>query len=228
MLRFTVISVLSLFSLNAYSTDASIIQDRFNETITENVPVSGRVLMGIALFSSSSLDFSFRVPQKAKGNNLCFRVVSQDGTYVSENEYIINNVPDSGFSSAVYPSAYSDKLVALGASELSLLATPGACASNVSGKYYLSARGDTNAPDQQATLFVSSGQSDVYLRIPTQQGKKETFNCSKIEQGATTAYDTLCSVSISKLTKGINQLSLLRRKSGRFLPPFSFDVILER
>jgi hypothetical protein len=223
-LVFTALSLLFFSQSQAENVVVDI--KNFKESFTTNVPVSGRVLSGIALTNSASSSFSFMLPKSSEGKTLCFRVSSQDGTYTSENEYSISSVLNQGFSSANYPSEYRSKIQSFTAGELSLLATPGKCKSKAVNQVYLSARGLTDLNDE-VTIFVSSGRSDVYLRVPKNKAKKETLKCRRIENGVRTAYDTLCKVPLIKLTAGINELSLVRRKSGRTLPSINFEVVLD-
>lgn len=202
-------------------------EETFSEIYSTKVPVSGRVLTGIAIAKSGRPDFQFLLPLTAQGERMCFRVISQDGSYVSENEYQIANVLPDSLSSANYPTQYAEEIASIPPWQLALLATPGQCKNKNPERVYLSARGDVDVPDK-VTIYVSSGRSAVYLRVPNYEDGKETIKCDPITSGVRTAFDTLCHIEFDRLLKGVNELSLVRRKSGRTLPPVTFKLLVEK
>lgn len=197
---------------------------QFSEQLSANVPVSGRVLAGVAIANSGSSNFSFLLPAQTSEEQFCFRVISQDGTYSSENLYPTIMMESKSFVGADYPSKYLGELAAFNRHELALLATPGSCENTDNSKVLLTARGNAEL-DSEVIVFVSSGRSDVYLRVPTENERKKTIKCERIEEGSRTAYDTTCSLSIDELNKGTNEISLMRRKSGRTMPTVSFNIV---
>ncbi|MFC1520329.1 hypothetical protein ACFL6Z_11525 [Pseudomonadota bacterium] len=151
--------------------------------------------------------------------------MSRDGTYSSLNQYKPQVETNSGFQSAEYPTEYLDLLAGFDEQDLAVLSYPGQCEGNLVNQVYVSARGEVSDDNDEVTIFVSSGRSDVFLKLPNTKSGAETLRCKRIQHGKRTGYDTLCLVSLSKLLKGTNELSLIRRKSGRMLPSVKFSIL---
>jgi len=216
-----------LISLNAKAAkepSLKLIDSQFSEKYSTNVPVSGRVLAGLAINSDQLSGLSIFIPTSNDNEQICMRVLSRDGTYSSLNQYLVPKSLPSGFQSVEYPSDFMDVITGFSKSDLAVLAYPGQCKGNPVNQLYLAARGVAKRGDT-ATIFVSSGRSEVFLRVLNKNETSGMTRCKRIQQGKRTGYDTLCHVDLSKLLNGKNDISLMRRKSGRMLPSVKFSIL---
>jgi len=220
----------SLIGLNveaAQEPSIKLLDDQFSEQYSTNVPVSGRVLAGIAINSDILPGLSIFIPHTNDNEQICMRVLSRDGTYSSLNQYQVPNNLKEGFQSVEYPSEFMDVISSFSESDLAVLAYSGQCKDNPVNELYLSARGEPKNSDK-VTIFVSSGRSEVFLRIPNENSTTDMIRCKRIQQGKRTGYDTQCHIGLSKLLTGKNEISLIRRKSGRMLPSVKFSILYSR
>lgn len=219
-----------VYSANAFCVEPNqklnlkLLNTDFSEQYSSNVPVSGRVIAGLAIIGSHTSDLSIYIPNQNIEETICMRVMSRDGTYISSNQYQSPGSASSGFISAEYPTEYFKVLAKLDKDDLAVLSYPGQCEGSLVNQLYLSARGETTGKEE-VTIFVSSGRSDVFLRLPSINAETETIRCQRIQDGKRTGFDTLCYVGLSKLLQGTNELSLMRRKSGRMLPSVKFSIL---
>ena len=109
-------------------------------------------------------------------------------------------------------------------SELAILAFAGSCNEKKVSNVYISAK-NMDFAKNTITVLVSSGRSEVFLSNKNKEGKKKAIKCRRIEQGKRTAYDTECNLDVEKLNEGVNNIAVLRRKSGRMLPSVKFNVV---
>jgi hypothetical protein len=219
--------VFGAIGLNAESAKLKLSKEIFSEQYSSNVPVSGRVIAGLMLSQSQSANiFSIYMPKSEK-KFFCLRVLSRDGTYSSTNQYLLESNTTGDFLQADYPTKYADLLSKYSETELAVLAYTGKCEANKVTDILVSTRG-SQADSKDAMILVSSGRSDVFLNIPLKVGGKKTIKCKRIEDGKRTGYDTSCKVNLSLLTTGTNELSLLRRKSGRMLPSVKFNLLYDQ
>jgi len=214
---------LFISSVHAGNTSQLQLADNsFNENFNSNVPVSGRVIAGLMLEKKGDGDFFINLPA-IETDSVCFRVQSKDGTYRSINQYKVDSKSAKGVISPVYPTKYNDTLNSFSSEELAILAFEGKCSDKKLKNVLVSSRG--NEEQKQIVIMVSSGRSDVFLSTHKKKGRKNTLKCNRIEQGKRTAYDTICKVGLDSLIAGVNEISVLRRKSGRMLPPVKFNVL---
>ncbi|RUO61796.1 hypothetical protein [Pseudidiomarina insulisalsae] len=218
-------AVVYLSSAHAQQLDLS--SSEFNEVYASNVPVSGRVLVGIQIVSAeTSPNFEVQVPSSFQAKPICLRVRSRDGTYSSENQYQVVGQPNDGLYQVNYPTKYISKLNDFSDNELALLAFPGMCTDDQLDTLMLSFRGEQIVLDDatEVVLFVNSGRSAVFVQLKNDEHGK-SVRCDRIEEGIRTGYDTLCRLNYSDLTK-VNGAVLLRRQGSRMLPPIKFQVAI--
>lgn len=205
-------------------TALTLVSKNFNEKFNSNVPVSGRVVSGVMQASPSKLSALKINLAKLNSNVICLKVQSRDGTYFSSNEYNVVNNENTGLITPEYPTQYEDILSSFTENELGVLAYEGKCSDRKLKNVLLASRGN-NIENDEVVIFVSSGRSDVFFTTKTSTGKKKTIKCSRIEEGKRTAYDTECKVNRDLLPLSVNEISILRRKSGRMLPSIKFNLV---
>jgi len=206
------------------SKPLKLAKETFHEEFNEDVPVSGRVIAGIIAKSSGTLSNLQVNLLDASSETMCLRVQSIDGTYYSSNEYRITDKKFKGLISPDYPTKYNEILSGFEGNELAILAFAGTCNKKKVKDVYVSAQ-NSNFAKNTITVLVSSGRSEVFLNNKNINGKRKTIKCNRIEQGKRTAYDTECNLSVELLNKGVNNIAVLRRKSGRMLPSVNFNVV---
>ena len=214
------------FSTHAIeNTKLTLVEPQFTEKYNSDVSVSGRVISGIMTRSNAAgSQFFIDLPTLEKGT-ICFRVQSKDGTYFASNEYEISDKTYAGKISPEYPTQFKSILENFKTSELALLAFVGSCSEKKLKNVLISSRSsETHLED--VVVLVSSGRSDVFLSTLADNGKRKSLKCNRLIKGKRTAYDTECSVKIKDLLLGTNELSIIRRKSGRMLPSVKFNVVV--
>lgn len=219
-----ILFLLICFSVKAENAHSLKLENKsFNEVYSSNVPVSGRVIAGLMLKTNHLGEFNINLPV-IDGDSICFRVQSQDGTYRSINQYKVVDKNTTGIISPDYPTQYNELLASFSSSELAVLAFEGNCSDKKITNVLIASRGALDVK-QDVIILVSSGRSDVFFTTKSINGRKKTTKCKRIEQGKRTAYDTLCKVGFESFIVGENDVSILRRKSGRMLPPVKFKIL---
>ncbi len=223
-LTLSAIGLWSGVSLAAPVQELRLAQEAFTESYASNVPVSGRILVGVVYASPNlSGNLAVRVPQVDLDQPICLKVHSRDGSYSSENEYRMAAAAEAELYSVEYPSKHTDVLNKLSADEMAMVAVPGSCEqSNSIQQVYLSYRGEE--PGGKVYVFANSGRSDVFMQLQLDSGN-QNHRCQAIKQGVRTGYDTLCEIDPALLRDGSNAITLVRRQAGRMLPPVKFELV---
>ena len=223
--KFISLLCLLVASFPAWSQTAKPSNGKINEHYSSNVPVSGNILVG-AMYLGSSVQDSFHLSSPQDTSHFCFKVTSIDGTYVSENDYLIAEQPKSALTPLEYPTQYQDILKNFAGQQLAMLATTGECQDQRYQHVMLSAR----APENNGTelvFLVSSGRSQVFMQITGAERQRFGLSCSRIEEGKRTAFDTICAIKAEQVPTGTYTAQIVRRKEGRSLPAtkFTFSVL---
>jgi hypothetical protein len=221
---FFCVLMISTSLTKAYAQVAPLTSGNFKEHYSSDVPVSGKVLVGI-LIESSKKNAGFFVRSSLIDSLFCFRVMSIDGTYASENEYVLNakaiGASEQGLVEVEYPTQFQKILNNFEDYELALLATEGGCDS--SGNVHYFATKDSVQNDDKIRFLISSARSQVFMRLKSKEHSLRP-SCSRIEEGKRTAYDTICEITLSSLTSDDYQADIIRRKSNRKLPDSNFNL----
>lgn len=196
----------------------------FSEHFSSNVPVSGNILVG-AMYSASKISNRFLLDTAPDVSHFCFKVSSIDGTYISENDYgLRNNSEENSQSVALeYPTKFEDIISSFDQSQLAPLATTGSCNDQRYQHVLLSSRAVPDN-DSDVLFMISSGRSEVFMQLKSSDGQRVKANCTRIEEGRRTSYDTICSVPARSLTTDSYSAHIVRRKNGRSLPATQFTL----
>src|SRR5690554_3751060 len=126
-----------------FAQDLKLADAEFTESYASNVPVSGRILVGALLVSTNTVqNFAVRLPNAAASNQVCVKVQSRDGSYSSENNYVLDGTAEGGIYTLEYPSKHTDVLNKMAPDEIAMVTTPGSCAQTQQiEQVYLSYRG---------------------------------------------------------------------------------------
>lgn len=218
-----ILSTLGLAS-TVSSQELKLADNNFSEQYASNVPVSGRILVGAVLVGGAATpNFAVRLPS-ASIKDVCVKVQSRDGSYSSENTYRLEQAESGGVFTLEYPSKHIDMLKNMKGNEIAMISTPGHCEQHKQiDSVYVSHRGQPTAGDK---LFVlaNSGRSDVFMRLQV-ANSNSNIRCSTITEGVRTGFDTMCEIDTAALQQGENKITLLRRQSGRMLPPVEFSLL---
>ncbi|RUO49339.1 hypothetical protein [Pseudidiomarina donghaiensis] len=216
--------------------ELKLADEQFSEQYASNVPVSGRILVGTVLVGSLGAnassgegsgegagEFAVRLPSTTV-KDVCVKVQSRDGSYSSENSYQLEQAEAGGVFPLEYPSKHIDMLKNMKANEIAVVSTPGKCTNSQQiDSVYVSYRGQP-ADDSKLYVLANSGRSDVFMRLQV-ANSNSNYRCSAITDGVRTGFDTMCELDMAALQPGENKITLLRRQSGRMLPPVEFNLL---
>jgi len=218
------VSIVMLHSSSGEAQIAPLANGEFKEHYSSDVPVSGKALVGI-LIESKKINSRFYIRSTSNNNMFCFRVTSIDGTYASENEYLLNPesaIPNNqGLLELDYPTQFKTILKGFNDNELALLATDGACDSRADIHFF--ATKDKVEDGDKLRFLISSGRSQVFMRLKNKVHSLQP-SCSRIETGKRTAYDTICEIELSQLNSTDYEANIVRRKNNRALPLVNFNL----
>jgi hypothetical protein len=218
--------IYSNLSFSAEASKLNLVNSTFNEKYNSDVPVSGRVLSGFMLESiNKPTDMFLDIPKTTAGI-ICLQVQSKDGSYFSSNEYQITDNTVHGVISPDYPTEYAEIINVFNHNELAILSFQGSCEQKKVNNLLIASRGDTLLSNN-VVFFINSGRSDVFLNLKDKNGKNNTVQCFRIQNGKRTAYDTECKVSLDKIKMAKGKVSILRRKSGRMFPSIKLNIKLQ-
>lgn len=203
---------------------AALANKSFSEHYSSDVPVSGKVLVGI-LVESKNINSRFFVQSNPETNLFCFKVNSIDGTYFSENEYKLTPAKailnEQGLVEVEYPTQFKNILKEFGDNELALLATQGGC--SVSSNIHLVATKDKIEANDNVRFLISSARSQVFMRLKSKSQSIQP-KCDRIEVGKRTAYDSICEINLDELVSETFDGQIIRRKNNRTLENVSFKL----
>ena len=202
----------------------------FQEAYKDEVPVSGRVVVGVSLTGSavSTAMLALLPPQSAAGSSVCVQVMSRDGRYWSRNTYELPDGISTREVSLEYPSQHQEFLRELQHEDLAVLGSAGDCSDTDLGAIFLTSAGKQDTSPAQMKVFVNSSRADTYIAVKNHPSQSRPSHCRTIEEGRRTGYDTICSLAISELgtLPGSLDIRIIRRHYERMLPVTEFTIIL--
>lgn len=222
------LSLLTAVPLSAQAPLAHLKSQPFNESYQDEAPVSGRVVAGVMVFSRDGGNaLRLMPPADAAGETTCIRVMSRDGRYWSENEFEIPAALGPGPIALEYPSEHVTFLDGLTPRELAILSTRGECGQEGGSVYYLAGEADPVDDGAVINVFVNSGRAQSYLRVSVGGEQRASVRCQEIQEDRRTGFDTLCAITLAELGQAEQlDLTLLRRRYERTLPPTRFSLML--
>ncbi len=232
------ISPLSLAEEISLKTKDSTLHEHYSQ----EVPVSGNVIAGIELYNENNPDQSFsstiHLPKKIQGNNyLCFQLLSKDGTYTSQNTYLIPKIDDSPsqkeksqFSADFSPSEHLDFLNEK--SNNNAIATKisiGECKHSTEETYLPALKSNTDQPTHLRIYIDSLGATDVKMAARSQINKSQRSmaTCHPAKGSRLTGFDYICTLPITFPLNGSTwDLFIARFKYTRKLDNVKIQVVL--
>lgn len=203
-------------------------KESLNEVYKDDVPVSGRVLAGISLVGEKVVDGLAIFPDSnAGGSRVCVQIMSRDGRYWAENEFLIPEAEIDGPVKLYYNSRYN-VLERSARDDLAMLSFTGNCDSNTAPEYFLTSRSGFIDQEKVLLMFVNSGRADTYASIQNSSKRSRPEKCRHITEGRRTGYDTICELKLDGLEQSLSllQIKIYRRKYEKTLAPLELSIRL--
>ena len=187
-----------------------------HEEYRQEVPVSGRLLVGMSVVTDDELtaELALLAPNRDIDGMFCMQLMSRDGSYWSQNSFRLPS-GEAGLVRLEYPSPYLERLYDDQAKELAVLAKLGPCAE--AGLPLIAGWRSSQLEDpERITLFINSARTYTFVAGNYDGVWDKPAPCSPIEDGRRTAYDTSCELDFND---GLQAVKILRRRYDRMLPP---------
>jgi len=200
--------------------------NRLTELLSDEVPVSGRVVAGVSISGvPSDGGMSLYAAADDTLNTLCIQVMSRDGRYWSENEFRSEPAGVGGTIRVNYESNHANDLLDLGSDNIAVLSFP--CSDGDPTIYLPGLFGKQPGGELALQVYVNSARTDTFLRVMREESN-ETIKCRRFTEGRRTGYDAVCRAPLTEADLATRQLNLkiYRRKYDRSLPPESLTVRL--
>lgn len=196
----------------------------FQESVQEEVKVSGTVIVGVAstgVLDGAVLMRGFVVP--GESSSVCLTVRSRDGVYFSRNEFEVPGGVPAGATGIVLSldrTKHQTLLTGYHDDDVAVAATSGACGSG--DETWLVPRTVDGMSETVDVLVNGFGATAVFYA--TASGG--SGDCTEFVDGRRTSYDFRCRVPRGQLDGGKQKIRIERERYGRPLPGVSFDVAL--
>jgi hypothetical protein len=199
-----------------------------NEALADEVPVSGRVVVGVELEGLRDVvDFSILASPRFGGQSFCLRMLSREGRYWSENTFQFPKNSPSGPIGLEYESKYQEYLSGLAATDLGLMAFAGGCASKGEGEVFPMMRKSAELKEPRLVVYVNSGRTDTFASVQAGGATTSPEPCTKLRKGRRTGFDTVCTLNLPQVDTDDEHVDvrLFRRKYEQILPPIDLVVL---
>ncbi len=215
--------------------EAELLSGKLQESYQPDVSISGSVIVGVmsaGVAAAVASDGITIQPQLNPGaGDICLRVASRDGIYMSRNAY---GIPDGGERSVrlPYDTDHDDELDSYVGDEngkptnkLAVSATTGNCESEPDQYKYLLLSAQGSAPAEDVVILVNSfGATDVFYKLGPEDADTDPVDCTYISEGKRTAYDYVCSLGDIR-QQGDVQVSIIRERFGRAQPDVELTIL---
>lgn len=199
----------------------------FQETVQEEVAVSGTVVVGVALSGAHSGDAvlaGLRVPRV--DDEFCVLVRSRDGVYFARNGFGLTDSdrvqPARRVQFNLDASRQKALLRQVADGDLAVAVHPGSCESRPAT--WLLASPDGGAVDAAVEILVNSfDATDVFM---VDAAGQET-DCQPYLEGRRSVYDYRCRIDGSSLQRPVHRVEVRRELYGRPLPTVTLDILVE-
>ncbi|RLA55975.1 MAG: hypothetical protein DRQ98_03640 [Gammaproteobacteria bacterium] len=232
------LALLTLLGFGAFTRAEELVAELLDpkdeglqEAYNEEVPVSGRVIAGVSLVGATLPGELVIFPLAASaGDKVCVQIMSRDGRYWAENNFLL---PDGALDGPIqlrYDSRYADELQAFESSDLAILSHLGACDDPANDKYVLNSRSKLADEARALFVFVNSARADTYAGVMNRPDREKPQKCRRIVEGRRTGYDTICKIALREDDAGLKNLEIkvYRRKYEKSLKPETLLVTIPR
>lgn len=202
---------------------------QLKEDYKDEVPVSGRVVAGLSLAGLELPgELAILPSQSEAGARICVQVMSRDGRYWAENNFVLPEVVAGAAVHLRYESRYLEELNLAGADDLALLSFFGSCDADQEREYVLTSRAKLSSGDRALIIYVNSARADTYAGILNRAQREKPQRCRVLTEGRRTGYDTICELALREGDSELDALriKIFRRKYEKSLRPVELTVRL--
>jgi len=218
----------------AIATEEIHLAGDFHEHYSQEVPVSGNVIAGIALYSNAQIDDIFVpqvfVPKSLSGEQfLCFQVLSRDGTYNSKNTYQIPMGLSGDNLLVDYSHSQHQKFLnqEVSIDAVAVKVNLGQCSKSSESQYLASKLSKSSGEDTHLRIYIDSlGATDVKLAARDQKKKVYKSDCKMLQGARLTGFDYVCTLELSEAERSTLDVRIVRFKHKRKLDRVDIKVFL--
>lgn len=191
------------------------------ETILPGARISGAVVVGVQVQKPSEGGPSLRgfVPKTWAGDEICVNIITADGLYEANGQYVVPADWKSATSGLQFPTRHADLLRTLPADGLGVLVVKGACGAKMGGEMSVAL---WNASDVETIdLIVNSFRADTVFAYVDNADRP--VMCTPVEVRAGTAFDTKCPLDAGGRS-GLTKVDIYRVVGGKPSRPTSLRI----
>lgn len=223
----------------AASADSALLLDNFNERVTKEVPVSGRLLVGVALVGNAhgteALSPRLLWPGKpfdSRDQGLCVTYASRDGQYFGEGEIPASKLQSLKGSARIQGSHGPEAIKYLKGltdinRDLAILAVRGDCriGSNATNTTQIQVLDRRESPSGGGVLKVALNSLGLTVTVDALvEGQRQTVNCEKLEGAQRNkAFNMTCDLAVATNATEA-QLIVQRRRYERGFPDLVYRL----
>ncbi|MFC6199593.1 hypothetical protein [Ponticaulis profundi] len=217
-------AIMSLsFGVPPASSQSEVIAiDNFEEHLSDFVPMSGHLFVGLGLVMASEMSGSFQISDlqlrsAASGQPSCLLLTSRDGRYVASG-----SVPSSAthYAPVKPPSergwSYQEPLKEYDRDDIAGMVFDAESCSLASAKTAIPIKLSTE-PDTLIVQVNSQRATNVQSKAVRPDSSTVDGECSKKSEGSSRAFDTVCRFDLGKV--GVGNLEVFIRRVPRSGPP---------
>ena len=225
-MKFKYLFIVLCILITVYQTSnaQNLIPLNFEESLRDDVPVSGTVLAGIALseFIPKEKGLTLYTLAPKDSTWLCVTVKSIDGRYLSMSSYQ-SKLKTTQWIGLQFPSKYEQDIKEYGFNDIAIQVTSHQkqldC--QMKGKNLISNWSIPNKNiNQNVSIMINSGRIKSSLRKVG--SKQQPIECREINSSKLVTYDKVCSIPISDFKTG--KWTIIRQRMGKRLPPYYFEL----
>lgn len=191
----SILSGLVLCGVPALAEDAIRAEGPLAETLIAKAEISRVLVTGFQAIGAAPPErpaLWASVPATWRGQSLCLRLLSADGTYSAQQTFAVPPDWGGGVSSLDFATAFADRLEALKADEMAVRISLGDCSAGDTVYALGSWNSDRRSGPADGVLLLNSMRaSEVYL---IEKGSGRELSCTVKTAGASTSFDTLCPI----------------------------------
>lgn len=224
----------------ASPTLPAVALSNYSERLSKDVPVSGRVLIGVTVSAGNRSKISespvlLWAPPAKSTSSLCVSSVSRDGQFYSEGTLSTAALPTNQSLVRVSDSKSRDakKFVSgLAKDAMATLAIAGECGNAAAANsgppivYLTDQMAESNESPTEIQLFINSGRLSTNVSFSDKAGTRGIAQCVQPQDGRRTAFDLVCVFRPTAPRSGQPiDVTIERHQYERVATPVQFQVI---
>lgn len=220
-----VVCVIALFGFSSVckAQQVALSGSEFIEEVKPAATISGLLVLGAIRQSGTFSDhvmMTATLPEDWGGNEICISMISADGLYEARNTYHVDESWSGGIAEIPYPTKYADRLLELQQNELAISTKMGDCESSEKGAIMpIAWRSKEAASSAKISLYANGfGADEVFIYVGSDPNA-DPVDCTIIEAGVRTVFDTVCELDVSKFDRDeIIEIEMVRISEGQMSP----------